>query len=163
MDQAKTSTASAKCNRCNTSLPNCGDPQSQFQGCTLCQNRAVSPVAGPSGVITAHLSPSKRKHHSSSSAGESGSSSPKSSKSSSVIISDPPSTSSDSTSQPTTNSNGSSVPSLAHVIRHQLGFKCTICGKEFASRSNRSYHRYCDTRVKKPFQCRSCERVSSID
>lgn len=54
-----------------------------------------------------------------------------------------------------------SLPPIGHVIRHQLGFKCTICGKEFTSRSNRSYHRYCDKSFKKPFQCGTCERVST--
>lgn len=141
------------CHQCNTALEN-SDPRQDHldEYCPTCSpTRATSPVAGPSG-INQIKSGNKRKPNSSI---DFSSTSPKSIQSSSEL-----------SKCYTPNNSGSSPPPMnkeslpiSHVIRHLLGFKCTICGKEFTSRSNRSYHRYCDKNFKKPFQCGTCERV----
>lgn len=50
---------------------------------------------------------------------------------------------------------------IAHVIPDDKGYKCLICGKVFKSRSNKTYHKYCDTTIPKPFKCDICKRVCS--
>lgn len=149
-DDDSANSGSSKCIRCN-SLIQFTDAKNDLlvQGCTHCpRGRDSTPVAGPSGTNRFHSS-LKRKLNSPE---ESSSPSlPKTAKSDLPTDSGPPATKT-SKEQP-----------IPHVIRHLLGFKCTICGKEFSSRSNRSYHRYCDKSVRKPFQCGTCEKVTGLN